>query len=206
MEDKEQRLAYEISVGEKPLNKQGIIYITKQVDFNSFRYFPDREGYSVLIILYDKNGRELYGAYVPLQSLKQKDGSYLYASGTKDGPGSFPFPLYPVKPLLNLQIAYSPSSFKERSGDAFFHVWPFDKSGSLPRENALVKGNSSVGELFNTGTYYISVKEIRYWAGMFVSYEPGQPIVLSSLWVGLFGMVLTFIGRMRKENQKTVTR
>jgi hypothetical protein len=42
----------------------------------------------------------------------------------------------------------------------------------------------------------LSVKEIRYWAGMRVAYEPGKPVVLTSLWIGLAGMIITTIGRM----------
>jgi hypothetical protein len=50
----------------------------------------------------------------------------------------------------------------------------------------------------NVGRYYLEAKEVRYWVGMNVRYEPGKPIVLTSLWVGLGGMILTFIGRMRR--------
>ncbi len=192
------RAAYEIAVGEKGRNKQGIIYVTESLNHNGFSYFNDKEGYSVLVLLYDKQGRDLYGAHIPLQSLKRKDESFLYTTGTKEGPADLPFPQEPVKSLFGLQVAYQPSKLKERSGEAFFQIWPLDRSGHEKAEKSLVEGKAAVGEKFDAGAYDISVKEIRYWVGMRVSYEPGQPIVLASMWAGLAGMIITFYGRMRR--------
>jgi cytochrome c biogenesis protein ResB len=193
----DKQVAYEVAVGEGRSKKQGIIYITHKLDHNGFGYFRDKEGYSVLIILYDKRGREIYGAYVPLQSLKQKGDKYLYTTGTKDGPGSFPFPQDPLKPLFALQAAYHPSFLKERAGEAVLQVWRLDKADD-GRTKPIAEGRTAIGKKIKAGDYYLSVKEVRYWVGMSVRYEPGKPIVLTSLWVGLSGMIITFIGRMRK--------
>ncbi|MBI5099398.1 MAG: cytochrome c biogenesis protein ResB [Nitrospirae bacterium] len=195
----DKRAAYEIAVGEGSLKKQGIIYITKNLDYRGFRYYNDKEGYSLLIMLYDKLGRELYGAYVPLQSLKQKDDTYLYTTGTKDGPGDFPFPQDSSKPLFTLQAAYVPTPIKELSGDAFFKVWPL--VDARHEEKAIAEGKAAIGEMFDAGDYYLSVREVRYWVGMNVRYDPGLPIVLASLWVGLSGVVITFIGRILKRKK-----
>lgn len=197
----DKRAAYEIAVGEDGRKQQGIIYITKSLDHNGFSYFNDREGYSVLVMLYDKLGRELYGAHIPLQSLKQKDESYLYTTGTKEGPADMPFPQGPLKPLFGLQVAYHPSKLLERGGEAFFQLWPLDRSGHDKEVKLLAEGKSAVGEKFDAGDYDLSVKEIRYWVGMRVTYEPGQPIVLGSMWAGLAGMIITFIGRMRRRRR-----
>ena len=124
--------------------------LRNRLDYNGFSYFNDKEGYSVLIILYDKQGREIYGAYVPLQSLKQKDGRYLYTTGTKDGPGSFPFPQGPMKSLFALQLAYKPSKLKERGGEAFFQVWPLAETGNKQEEKPLAEGKAAVGEKFQS--------------------------------------------------------
>jgi cytochrome c biogenesis protein ResB len=198
VDDTDKRAAYEISVGEGHLKKQGVLYITKNFDYNGFRYFNDKEGYSLLLVLYDKLGRELYGAYIPLQSLKMKAGGYLYTTGTKEGPGSFPFPQDPKKPLFYLQVAYRPDLKKERAGDAVFQVWPYHITDAREGGKAIVEGKAAVGTMFKEGDYYLSVEEVRYWVGMNVRHEPGQPVVLASLWVGLGGMVVTFIGRMRR--------
>lgn len=197
---KDKRAAYEISVGEADKRKHGIIYITHSLENNGFTYFNDREGYSVTTMLYDKQGRELYGAHIPLQSLKQKDNSYLYTIGTKEGPRSMRFPQEPVKPLFRLLVAYRPSALKERGGEAFFQLWTLDRSGHEKEEKPLAEGKAAVGDKFDAGEYDLSVKEIRYWVGMKVVYEPGQPIVLASMWAGLAGMIITFIGRMRKRS------
>lgn len=193
----DKKIAYEISVGEEATKKQGIVYITKKLEYNGFSYFREKEGYSVLITLYDKQGQEVYGAYVPLQSLKQKDGSFLYTTGTKDGPGDFPFPSEPARPQFALQVSYRPSNITERAGEVFFQVWPLSemKDG---QEEPIAKGKVEVKKKFDAGDYYLEASEIRYWAAMTVRQDPGKVIVLTSLWVGLGGMVITFIGRLRK--------
>lgn len=192
----DKKVGYEISVGEGLRKKQGIVYITHGLGYRGSWYYREKEGYSLLTVLYDKQGRELYGAYIPLQSFKQKDDKFLYATGTKEGPGAMTFPQDPAKPLINLQVTYRPSSLTERAGDAFFQVWPLDKVEVKQGEK---EGKAPVGEKVNVGDYALSVKEIRYWIGMSVKYEPGQPIVLTSMWTGLGGMIITFIGRMRKK-------
>jgi len=193
------RVAYEIAVGEESSGKQDIVYITKSLGHNGISYFNDKEGYSILISLYDKKGLEIYDAYVSLQSIKQKTGGYLYTTGSKVAPGSFPFPQTPLDPLFSLQAVYRPSVFKERGGDAFYRIWPLKKSEIAGQDQPIAEGKAAVGEKFKAGEYYLSVKEVRYWASMNVRYEPGKPIVLTSLWVGLGGMVITFVGRLRKK-------
>ncbi|KAF0144050.1 MAG: hypothetical protein FD156_2207 [Nitrospirae bacterium] len=194
----DKQVAYEVAVGEGRSKQQGIIYITHKLDHNGFGYFRDKEGYSILIVLYDKLGRELYGAYVSLQSLKQKDNLYLYTTGTKYAPGNFPFPQPPSEPLFALQAAYNPDPKKERGGDTIFKVWSLVESEAESKGKPFAEGKAAIGEKIRIGDYYLSAREVRYWVGMNVRYEPGKPIVLASLWVGLGGMVITFIGRMRK--------
>jgi cytochrome c biogenesis protein ResB len=195
-EDK--RAAYEVAVGDGPLKKQGIIYITHNLDYRGFTYFPDKEGYSLLTIMADKSGKELYGAVFPLQSLGNKDGSqYYYSTGTKEGPAGMLFPQGELKPLYDLQVAFFPSKLKDRDGEVAFEVRPLPAEGATRAEKPFAAKKVAVGAPFDIGQHLVSVKEIRYWVGMKVSYEPGQPIVLSSLWMGLAGMVISTIGRMR---------
>jgi cytochrome c biogenesis protein ResB len=199
----DKRAAYEIEVGEHNTKKKDIIYITHNLDYNGFKYLPDKEGYSTLIFLHDKQGQDLYGAHVPLQSLKQKDNSYLYTSGNKNGPGRFAFPQESGKPLYYLQVAYRTSPLKERDGEAFFEVWPYATADVYQGEKPLASGKVAIGKKFDAGDYKLSVKEIRYWVGMKLRYDPGKPIVLTSLWVGLAGMIITTIGRIRGSRRGT---
>ncbi|MBI5847155.1 MAG: hypothetical protein HZB31_04275 [Nitrospirae bacterium] len=236
----DKRAGYEIEVGEGIFKKQDIIYVTHHLEYRGFKYFNDKEGYSLLIILYDKLGRELYGGHVPLQSFKQKDETYLYSTGTKEeGPGGLAYPQDPVKPLFGLQATYEPSKFTERAGDTIFTVWPLvvpdehkaetlpdhgagqkpdapdphanmkkedmaaahsdgKKTGTVATEKPLAEGKVPIGKKIRVGDYYLEAREVRYWVAMSVRYDPGQPIVLASLWIGLGGMVITFIGRIRR--------
>lgn len=194
----DKRAAYEIAVGEKDNGKQGIIYITHKLDHNGFQYFNDREGYSLLVVLYDKAGKELYGAHVPLQSFQMKDESYLYATGTKQGPSSFVFPQSPLDPLFDIKAVYVPSKLKERDGEVSFQAWKFSLKGEMPVQKPAAEGKRRIGERFALGDHAIAATEVRYWVIMWVRYEPGKPIVLTSLWAGFAGTILTFIGRMRR--------
>jgi len=64
-----------------------------------------------------------------------------------------------------------------------------------------VTGKVAVGSALAAGTYSLAVREVRYWAAMQVSYEPGQPVILTSLWVGLFGVTLTTVGRIFRKRK-----
>jgi len=190
------RVAYDISVNDSGVTKQGIIYLTRNLNYKGFTYIPDREGYSLLAVLYDKQGNELYGAHIPLQSLRQKDQTFLYTTGTKEGAGTIPYPQAPDNPLFNLRLTYTPNPTKERSGDVAFLLWPPD-TGPAPHDaKPIAEGRATIGDAFTVGEYSLVVKEVRYWVIMSVNYEPGQPIVLGSLWVGLSGMIITTIGRI----------
>jgi hypothetical protein len=200
----DKRAAYEISVGDARNRKHGVIYITRKLVYHGFQFFNDREGHSLLVLFHDKTGKELYGAHVPLQSLKQKDGSYLYITGTKEGPGFLAYPQEPLQPLYALQVTYVPTQRKEREGDTVFRAWPFRQEPPKPGEKPFTEGTVRIGEQFKIGDNYLSVSEVRYWVMMSVRYEPGKPVVLTSLWVGLGGMIITFIGRMmRGGNQRS---
>jgi hypothetical protein len=201
-EDK--RVAYEVAVGEGGNKKEGIIYITHKLSHDGVDYFNDREGYSLLVTLADKKGQDLYGAHLPLQSIRQKDNSYLYATGHKDGDviraNVMLFPQPPEKPLFALQVAYQPSKLMERSGAAQFQLFSLDEKGMPQVGMPFAEGKAPIGEQFAAEKYILSAKEVRYWVAMNVRYEPGKPIVLASLWVGLAGMVITTIGRIMRRS------
>ena len=110
-------------------------------------------------------------------------------------PGSLPFPQTPLDPFWYLQAEYIPTPLKERSGDVAFRVWRFDVPEEKDRK-PFAEGTVPIGKRFRVGDHYLAVKEVRFWVAMTVRYEPGKPIVLASLWMGLSGMIITFFGRM----------
>lgn len=196
VDGKDKRVAYEVEVGEGAKRKREIIYITKCLKYDGVKYFRDREGYSLLVILSDKLGKELYGAFLPFQSYRQPDNSFRYALGTKENDGGTYFPQNTPNPLFNLQMTYKPSQLKERSGNVDFQLLPYSAEGVKQADTVLAKGSAAIGELFSAGDYMLTAREVRYWVSMRVTYEPGQPIILSSLWAGLAGMIISTIGRM----------
>lgn len=196
----DKRVAYEVAVGEGADRKQGIIYITHKLTHHGVDYFNDKEGYSLLVTLSDRQGKELYGAHLPLQSIIQKNGSFKYATGYKDGAtviqAAMPFPAPPEKPLMAFQVEYILSKLNERGGEALFKLYPLDEKGTSQIETPYAEGRVPIGQPFAVGEYLLKAAEVRYWVWMTVRYEPGKPIVLASLWVGLAGMIITTLGRM----------
>ena len=246
------RAAYEIAVGDAIPRRRSVIYVTEYLDHDGVRYFCSKEGYSVLLILSEKGGREIYGAHVPLQSYRQPDGSYRYASGTSTGEVVFDFPRPPERPLVGVQMSFRPSTIKDRDGEIAFRTWtpgtaappapaahgaspdPFgahedpltpppedhggaanphgapqgspgapnahgaaaDPHGAAPPPGR--EGRVIVGAPFDAGDHTLTPREIRYWVGMDVRYDPGLTVILSSLCFGLAGMVVTFVGRIRQ--------
>lgn len=204
-EDK--RAAYEVALGEANSRTQGIIYITHKLAHRGVDYFNEKEGYSLLLMLSDSKGQETYGVHVPLQSIVLGTDKFEYATGYIDYEKGvikkevIPFPAPPERTLFALKIEYVPEKLKERAGHILYEVYPLDAEGLPVRDKALTKGKAYIGERFKAGNQFIEAKEVRYWVGMMVRYEPGKPILLTSLWVGLAGMITTFIGRVaRKKN------
>ncbi|MBI4823054.1 MAG: hypothetical protein HY805_02335 [Nitrospirae bacterium] len=147
----------------------------------------------------------LYGAYAPLQSIKQEDETYLYTSGSADAPGSFYFPQEPGLPtVFRLQTAYYPDEEKKRAGEVFFQVWRASPNAMEPMEPSeeLFKGKAVLGEMVKAGDFFLSMDEVRYWTSMKVVYHPGLGIIFSSFWVGLGGITLTTILKVARGREK----
>jgi hypothetical protein len=129
VDGEEKNIAYDVAVAEGgATSKEGTIYINNKFGYKGVEYVRDREGYSLLVIVNDRQGDELYGAHTPLQSYKQKDDSYLYATGTMAGPGLINFPPEKDATLFGLQLAYYPDNSKDRSGRVRFQIWPAKKA------------------------------------------------------------------------------
>src|SRR5574341_492376 len=191
----DKRAAYEVQVVDGTRREQQIIYLTRHLDFGGVRYFPSREGYSVLVVMNGKDGALIYGAHVPLQSLRQPDGGYLYSTGTREGPAALPFPSEPERPTMGLQLYYRPNTVVERAGEVTFELWPLSgHAEGEPRRSSPIP----IGGRFDAGDVTLTPQEIRYWVGMSVRYDPGLNLALGSLVAGLAGMALTFVGRVRQ--------
>jgi len=196
-EGKDKEVAYEIALGEDvQQDRKRIIYVNHPLRYKGFEIYRDKEGYSPLFVLRDKEGKVFHGSYSPLQSIKQKDGTYLYRSGTADAPGSFHFPIDPqLQPLFRLQTTYYPDKKKDRAGEVFFQVWQLNPEKG---QGELFKGKVAFKERVKVGDFFLSMDEVRYWTSMKVIYRPGLVIIFSSFWVGLGGITINVIIKMVK--------
>lgn len=196
VDGKDKQVAYEVAVGEGDNHRRAMVYITKRLEYHGISYFREKEGFSPLVTLTDQQGNDLYAAFMPLQSFKQKNATFVYATGSKEKQELVPFPHPPEPPRMAMLLTYLPSKLKERGGEAYFKLYPLDSAGRPLTAVPFAEGKAPVGEIFPAGMFRVSVKEIRYWAAMMVRYEPGKPVILASLWFGLAGMVITTIGRI----------
>ena len=196
-------VANEITVGAPPDIKRGMTYVTGHVTHRGMKYYRKKDGFSPLIILRDKDGNELFGAYSPIQSLKQADGTYLYTTGTAQGPGTIPFPQIPGEhPLIDLQFTYYPDKEKDRTGEVLFQVQQFNPGSHADMPGERYKEKAAFGEKVKAGDYFLSLNEVRYWASLDVHYNPGLPVILTSFWIGLGGMVLTTGARFAQKKEQ----
>lgn len=206
VDGEDKRVAYEVMVGNGADSKKGLIFTTNKLSHHGVDYFNDREGYSLLLILSDRMGRNVYGGHLPLQSIRLKDGGFKYTTGYKDGeivrqsPILFPAP--PEKPLMAVQAEYIVSKFRERGGEASFLVYQLDQQGAPNYDRRLAEDVAPIGVQVPVGEYFLNAAEVRYWVGITVRYEPGKPFVLASLWMGLAGMIITTGGRMARSRRK----
>lgn len=202
VDGKDKRAAYEVAIGEAEAPSRGIIYTTHKLNHRGFDYFNEKEGYSLLVMLNDAQGEEVYGVHVPLQSIRVGKEAYEYSTGYRDYEKEvvkkdvIPFPAQPESPLFAVKVEYLPSKIQERSGEARFTVHPLDDKGQPDYGRTLADSKAAIGTSIRAGEYQLTAKEVRYWVGMLVRYEPGKPILLTSLWVALAGMVITTLGRM----------
>jgi hypothetical protein len=165
------------------------------VDLGGVRYFCLKEGYSVLVVMSGPDGRDLYGVHVPLQSIQQADRSRLYATGTATEAMGFPYPQPPEAPRFELKLTFWPS-LEDRKGQVLLETRPLE--GEPGREGGGKRTMVEVGAKVDLGEVTLSPREIRYWVGMTVRYDPGLPAILTSLCLGLLGMCVTFAGRLRQ--------
>ena len=195
---KNKGVANALSIDDGARRIQGVAYTTHHVAYKGFRYFRARDGFSPLIILGDRDGNELYGAYVPLQSIPQenKENKYLYTTGTASEAGSIPFPPYPTAALFNVQIVYHLPIKVDGVKRVSFRVWQRNPGAPDATGKELLQGEAALGEKIAVGDYVLSMKAVRYWASLDVHYSPGLPLILSSFWVGLGGIALTTITRI----------
>jgi hypothetical protein len=179
--------------------------VNNPLKYKGFKFYRDKVGFSPLFVLRDRRGRVLFGAYAPLQSIRQKDETYLYTSGTAVAPGSFPFPQDPQIPtVFRLQTTYYPDKEKKRAGEVLFQVWRFDPSPwhDPEEEEELFKGKAALGKMVRAGDYFLSMDEVRYWTSMNVFYRPGFGIIFSSFWLGLGGLTLSNIIKIARSRKQ----
>jgi ResB-like family protein len=141
VDGEDKNIAFDVSVAEGGAMKNGTIYINNKFDYKGVEYIRDREGYSLLVVLNDRQGKELYGVHFPLQSFKQKDGSYIYSTGTMAGPGLIEFPPENDNAYFGLQLDYLTDNEKDRSGKVRYQVWPAAKMAAGHPMNSQAGGS-----------------------------------------------------------------
>jgi len=184
----------------------GVTYVTHHLTYNGFRFFRDKGGFAPCVLLYDKDGKDIYGACYSLQSLREKDGNFIYTTGSAHGPGPIPFPQAPLKPLFNLFTRYYPEPKNELGGKILFGIAPLHEAPLAGTEKILFGEKAAGGEKVLLGEHGLELKEVRSWLNLDVKYNPGRYIIMLSFWSGLGGITLTVLARMLGRAKRTAAR
>lgn len=197
---KDKGAACELSLGTGPADMvRGFSYVTHYLAYNGFRFFRDKGGFSPCVALYDKDGNDIYGACFSLQSLRGKDDKFTYTTGSPHGPEPIVFPQSPQKPLFYLMTQYFPVLNNERNGKVQFTVMPFREGQHAFPSEQKIQRKASVGERVQMGDHSLELKEVRFWMNLDVRYNPGLPLIFTSLWLGFGGIILTTVARLIKK-------
>ena len=191
---KKRGVANELAVGEDvQTGRMRIIYVTRPLNYKGFEFYRvENDGYSPLFVLRDRRGMELHGNYAPLQSIKQKDGTFIYRSGSAAAPGSFNFPQDASLPaVFKLQAEYHPDKIKKTAGEVSFQVWGIKPGAPEEASEELFKGKAAFGERVKVGDYFLSMDEVHYWTTINVHYSPGLTLIFGSFWIAFGGLILT---------------
>lgn len=194
VDGEDKRAAYEIVVEDGPRTVRKIIYVTEYMDLLGMRFFCQKEGYTVLVTLSDAAGKELYGAFVPLQSLAQADGSRMYVTGSAQEAQPFLFPPPPETARFELLVTYWPG-VEHRTGQVSFKARPLGPDWKPGPEST---GLVDVGQPWRVGDLSLRPVEVRYWVGMAVRTDPGLTVIMGSLALGLLGSFMVLVGRLRQ--------
>lgn len=202
VEGRDKGAACGLSLGTGPADMvRGFSYVNHHLTYNGFRFFRDKGGFSPCVELYDKEGNYIYGACFSLQSLRGKDGKFTYTTGSPQKPEPILFPQKPQKPLFYLMTQYFPEPKNELDGKVLFAVTPYrEGQHSFPSEPKF-EVKAALDEKVRVGDQYLALREVRYWMNLDVRYNPGQPLISSSLWIGLGGIALTTIARLIRKKQ-----
>jgi hypothetical protein len=200
---KERGVANEIAVGDDVQSgRKRILYVTRPLKYKEFEFYRnEKDGYSPLFVLRDRQGMVLWGDFAPLQSIELKDGTYLYRSGSAAVPGSFNFPRNTAVPtVFKLQTVYHPDKIKKRSGEVSFQIWGI-KPHTQESSEELFNGKVKFGERVKAGNYMLSMDEVRYWTSMNVIYRPGLGMIFGSFWIVFGGLILNLILKTAKTSK-----
>jgi cytochrome c biogenesis protein ResB len=198
--------ACDLTLGTGPADGvRGFSYVTHHLTYHGFRFFREKGGFSPCVVLYDRDGNDTYGACYSLQSLRGKDGTYTYTTGTPHGPEPIPFPQAPEKPLFQLMTRYFPGPKDERNGKVQFAATAYRDGQRLSPSELKFGEKVALGEKVRVGEHQLALVEVRAWINLDVRYNPGRYIIMTSFWAGIAGLVLTVTARMKRNGRRNPT-
>jgi hypothetical protein len=189
-EHREPECEVAVSAGDALVRRR--ISASRTLDFEGTRFACQGRGTSVLLVLSDREGRELSGAHVPLRSVERPGSGPIHALGTDEGEPPFPLPPPPERPRAEVRLSFRPSPVSGRQGEVTLDVRPLGPDG---RPLAHRTGAVPVGGAFDAGEVMLAPREIRYWASLGVRHHPGRGSILAGLCLLGAGLATALFGR-----------
>ena len=130
-----------------------------------------------------------------------RDGSAMHGAGGAGGHNGGPMPDGGASHSAAGGAMHA-GSLPEGSGHSGATSTNGAMAGAKRTGPPIADGSVNIAEKFVFGDHQLFVPEVRYWVAMNVRYNPGKPLVLASLWVGLSGMIITTVGRMLPKRRR----
>ncbi|MDF1533622.1 MAG: cytochrome c biogenesis protein ResB [Methanosarcinaceae archaeon] len=158
----------------------GMVYSNRQIVYRGVTIYQNEYGFAPLLILKDKDGRDITGSYVVT---KDETGTGIYASsffagdtgiegdvvvypGVLDGYSSEFGIDIPDEPLINLRL----------------HVG----------EQDIFNGTLGLNETVDMGDVSVGFYEIKYWSRFYLVKDKGAYVVFAGLFFGVIGLAVAF--------------
>jgi cytochrome c biogenesis protein ResB len=160
------------------------IDINNPAEYRGFSFTLDQTGFSPLI-RFSKNNQLIGESYIALKTLQEGHFREYRDTVRAPLPGKMIITLYPAHTIL--ADGEIKKTGEEPDNPALI-VEVLDNSGNVNLRQTVKQGES-----IELGQHTLSFTGLRRWASFRVMEDPGYPIILIALWLGILGLGMRYV-------------
>lgn len=157
--------------------------INHPAEYSGFSFTLDQTGFSPLI-RFSKDNRVIFESYIALKTLQEGHFREYRDTIRTPLPGKTIITLFPDHALAADGVLKKTG---EEPGDPVLLVEMADNNGNVNWHRHV-----KLGESIELGSYRLEFAGLRRWASFRVMEDPGYPIILIGLWLGIAGLVTRY--------------